>query len=90
MVIPTLQVRGQYPVIDFASLLVASKGVESTLCKPETKGTTVVQVMGDILPSTGRWRANQLAYNLSSELPGGPWFMTLVCSSPDATAWVLQ
>ena len=36
-----------------------------------------------LLPANGAWVVDQAAFNLTSEVPNGPWFARMACSRPD-------
>lgn len=52
-----------------------------TLWAPGLKGPGVlVQVKSQFTAATGSWRVDNIDYNLSSELPGGPWEMAITAT----------
>lgn len=54
-----------------------------TLFNPAIRFGSTIQVQSELKPACGTWRVNQIAYNLSSEMPNGPWFQVIDCSDLD-------
>lgn len=71
---------GAIPLISPASGLFGypkytSQGIRlRTLFNPSILFGGQIQVQSSIQPACGIWYVNELTYDLSSELPGGPWF----------------
>jgi hypothetical protein len=52
-----------------------------TLFDPTLKGPgALIQVISQFVGANGVWHADQIDYNLSSEMPGGPWEMSILAS----------
>jgi hypothetical protein len=54
-----------------------------TLFNPAIVHGGRVQVKSQLTAACGIWLVNMMAHNLSSQMPNGPWFTTLECSSLD-------
>ncbi len=71
---------GAVPLISPESGLIGyprytSQGMEfRCLFNPNIKLGGVIQMKSSIQPACGTWYVNKLTYDLSSRLPGGPWF----------------
>jgi hypothetical protein len=66
----------EYPEFMQARIIVRS------LFNPGLKGlNTQIQVKSDLKAATGIWYPYQVDYNLSSEMPGGPWEMIVTAAA---------
>lgn len=63
---------------------VTSNGVDVvTEFRPSIVIGGLVNLETTLLPANGAWIVDQVAFNLASETPNGPWFARMTCSRPD-------
>ncbi len=77
--------KGQIPVISPATGLVnypryTSQGMEfRCIFNPNIQIGGKIEMQSSIQPACGQWYVNRLSYDLSSRMPGGPWFCDVGC-----------
>lgn len=57
----------------------------ATLFDPRIKALANVKIKSVQRPACGTWRVNRVVHELSSEMPGGPWFTRIEASKIDFT-----
>jgi hypothetical protein len=55
----------------------------TTEFNPDIVSGGLIEVKTSLEPAAGFWIVNLISTNLSSEMPGGPWFTTMECSRYD-------
>lgn len=61
-----------YPTFDSSRINVI------TLFRPDVLPGIPIQVISDIPRAAGKWTANILTHDLSSEMPGGKWYTRII------------
>lgn len=54
-----------------------------TVFNPQINFGAQVQIQSSVKPACGNWRVVSLTHEISSELPGGDWFSTVIGSPPN-------